>query len=49
MDESELLSGPDIKIYWQMIGEMQWAVALGRIDLISATVAMARFRPAPRK
>ncbi len=48
LDESELLPGPGIKIYWQMIGEMQWAVALGRIDLISATVAMARFRPAPR-
>eukprot|EP00957_Ditylum_brightwellii_P157984 12025576-Ditylum_brightwellii.AAC.1 len=30
-----------------MIGEMQWAVALGRIDIIAANVTMARFRPAP--
>lgn len=51
LDDSYLLPGSGIKIYWQMIGEMQWAVAaLGRIDLISATVEMvARFRPAPRK
>jgi hypothetical protein len=28
---------------------MQWAVALGRIDIMCATVTMARFRPAPRQ
>eukprot|EP00957_Ditylum_brightwellii_P045002 3414050-Ditylum_brightwellii.AAC.1 len=39
----------DIKKYWQMIGEMQWAVALGRVDIIVATMTMARFRPAPRQ
>jgi Reverse transcriptase (RNA-dependent DNA polymerase) len=49
LDDSELLDTSGVKIYWQMICEMQWAVALGRIDLISATVAMARFRPASRK
>eukprot|EP00957_Ditylum_brightwellii_P016701 1256084-Ditylum_brightwellii.AAC.1 len=26
---------------------MQWAVALGWIDIIAATMTMARFRPAP--
>eukprot|EP00957_Ditylum_brightwellii_P060211 4573295-Ditylum_brightwellii.AAC.1 len=36
----------DIKKYCQMIGEMQWAVALGHI---AATMTMARFRPAPRQ
>eukprot|EP00957_Ditylum_brightwellii_P167911 12781936-Ditylum_brightwellii.AAC.1 len=35
----------DIKKYWQMIQEMQCAVALGHIDSIAATVTMARFRP----
>eukprot|EP00957_Ditylum_brightwellii_P183403 13970610-Ditylum_brightwellii.AAC.1 len=39
----------DIKKYWQMIGEMQWTVALGRIDIITATMTMARFRPAPHQ
>eukprot|EP00957_Ditylum_brightwellii_P078206 5946433-Ditylum_brightwellii.AAC.1 len=37
----------DIKKYLQMIGKMQWAIALGCIDIIAATVTMARFRPAP--
>eukprot|EP00957_Ditylum_brightwellii_P000809 64054-Ditylum_brightwellii.AAC.1 len=37
----------DIKTYWQMIGKMQWAVALGQIEIIAATVIMVRFRPAP--
>ena len=49
LDDSELLDASGIKQYWQMIGEMQWCVALGRIDIISATVTMARFRPAPRR
>ena len=28
---------------------MQWAVALGCIDIMYATVVLSRFRPAPRK
>jgi hypothetical protein len=38
VDESQLLEGQDIKNYWQMIGELQWAVALRRIDIMGATV-----------
>eukprot|EP00957_Ditylum_brightwellii_P146832 11178062-Ditylum_brightwellii.AAC.1 len=45
-DDSPLLHIDDIKKYWQRIGEMQWAVTLGWIDIIAATVTMARFRPA---
>eukprot|EP00957_Ditylum_brightwellii_P022576 1702857-Ditylum_brightwellii.AAC.1 len=30
-----------------MVGEMQWVVALGQIDIIAATATMFRFRPAP--
>eukprot|EP00957_Ditylum_brightwellii_P080765 6142731-Ditylum_brightwellii.AAC.1 len=47
IDNSPLLYMEDIKKYWQMIGEMEWAVALGWIDIIAATVTMARFKPAP--
>eukprot|EP00957_Ditylum_brightwellii_P098436 7499789-Ditylum_brightwellii.AAC.1 len=39
----------DIKMYLQMIGEMQWTVALGWIGIIAATMIMVRFRPAPRQ
>eukprot|EP00957_Ditylum_brightwellii_P177618 13529128-Ditylum_brightwellii.AAC.1 len=47
IDDSPLLDMEDIKKYWQMIGEMQWAVTLGQIDIIAATKTMTRFRPAP--
>eukprot|EP00957_Ditylum_brightwellii_P114908 8763355-Ditylum_brightwellii.AAC.1 len=36
-----------IKKYWQRIGEMRWAVALGQIDIIAATIIMARLRLSP--
>ena len=49
LDDFSLLDMEEKKIYWTMIGELQWAVALGRIDIICATVTMARFRPAPRR
>eukprot|EP00957_Ditylum_brightwellii_P018159 1367980-Ditylum_brightwellii.AAC.1 len=29
--DTPLLDMEDVKKYWQMIGKMQWAVALGRI------------------
>eukprot|EP00957_Ditylum_brightwellii_P127195 9698458-Ditylum_brightwellii.AAC.1 len=37
IDDSPLLGMEGIKKYWQMIGEMQWAVALGWTDIIAAT------------
>jgi len=49
VDESPLLDQEGIKIYWQLIGEMQWAVALGRIDIMNGTITMSRFRHAPRQ
>eukprot|EP00957_Ditylum_brightwellii_P113071 8622977-Ditylum_brightwellii.AAC.1 len=45
--DSPLFGMEDIKKYWQMIGEVQWAVALGCIDIIAATMTMTRFRSAP--
>eukprot|EP00957_Ditylum_brightwellii_P075134 5709509-Ditylum_brightwellii.AAC.1 len=38
INDSPLLGMKDIKKYWQIIGEMQWAVALRQIDIIAATV-----------
>ena len=49
LDDSPLLGAQDIRNYWQMIGELQWAVALGRIDICYAVMTMSRFRPAPRQ
>ena len=48
MDESDILSPYDTTIYLSLIGMLQWAVTLGRIDIACATMTMSRFRPAPR-
>ena len=49
IDETDFLEGQDISIYQTMIGAMQWAVSLGRIDIFCATMTMSRFRGGPRK
>jgi len=32
-----------------MVGSLQWAVTLGRIDIAAAVMTMSRFRVNPRK
>jgi len=49
LDSTELCNLEEVKNYWSMIGELQWAVALGRIDIMCAVVTMASYRPQPRK
>lgn len=49
LESTELCDANEIKQYWGMIGELQWAVSLGRIDIMCAVVAMSSFRPQPQK
>ena len=49
LDESEELDQEDIKKYQSLIGSMQWAVSLGRIDITTAVMTMSSFRVAPRQ
>jgi hypothetical protein len=49
VDTSEELDEEDIKKYQTMIGYLQWAVALGRFDIQTATMTMSRFCAAPLK
>ena len=49
LDESELLEDDKITLYQSMIGSLQWAVTIGRIDILTAVVSMSSFRAAPRK
>ena len=49
LDTSPLLGPHETALYMSMIGAMQWAVALGRIDLFAATMTMSGFRAAPRE
>ena len=49
IDTSELLGDEDIRRYQSMIGAMQWAVSLGRLDISTAVMTLSGFRVAPRK
>ena len=49
LDETVLLDRNDIKIYHSMIGASQWAITLGRFDILPSVMIMSRFRVAPRK
>ena len=48
MDTSELLDPDGIKKYQSLIGAMQWAVSLGRMDITTAVMTLSGFRVAPR-
>ena len=49
LDTSELLGMDDIKKYQSMIGAMQWAISLGRLDVTTAVMTLSGYRVAPRK
>jgi Reverse transcriptase (RNA-dependent DNA polymerase) len=48
MDTSELLDDDGTQLYQSMIGAMQWAVSLARIDIATAVMTLSSFRVAPR-
>jgi len=49
LDNSDYLDFDGIAIYQSMIGSLQWAVSLGRIDIQTATMTMSAFRSVPRE
>ena len=49
LDDSELLEGSDISKYRMLTGSLNWAVTIGRIDVMFAAQLMARYNHAPRK
>ena len=48
LDTSEILTDEQKNIYWSLIGMLQWAVTLGRIDINVHVMTMSRFRMEPR-
>ena len=48
LDETKELDLKSITIYQSMIGALQWAVSLGRFDILTPVMTMASFRIAPR-
>ena len=47
MDTSELLNSTGIKQYQSMVGAMQWAVSIGRLDITTAVMTLSSFRVVP--
>ena len=49
LDTSELLDEVGISQYRMLIGSMNWAVTLGRFDIMFAAITMARYSSIPRE
>ena len=48
LDESELCDDKDRSLYQSLIGMLQWAVTLGRYDIMAAVQSLSSFRAMPR-
>ena len=49
MDTSDFLDSENVEKYQSLIGAMQWAVSIGRLDITTAVMTMSSFRAAPRQ
>ena len=49
LDTSDLLDQKGISEYQSLIGSLQWAISIGRIDIATAVMTMSSFRAAPRQ
>ena len=49
LDDSELCDANEIQQYQSVVGSLQWAISLGRIDITTAVMTLSRFRSMPRK
>jgi hypothetical protein len=49
MDTTAFLDKTGMHLYWKLLGMLQWAVTLGRIDIMCATMTLGGFRAQPRQ
>jgi len=49
LDTTDIADSDGRQICWSLIGMLQWAVTLGRLDIHHATMCMSRFRAEPRQ
>ena len=49
MDTSDFLEEGDVNIYQSLMGSLQWAVSIGRLDITTAVMSMSSFRALPRR
>jgi hypothetical protein len=48
MNLSSLLDARQTQMYQSMIGALQWAVSIGRLDITTAAMTLSSFRAQPR-
>ena len=48
LDNTELCNKEQITKYIHMIGQLQWAISLGRYDILEHVMSMSRFRLEPK-
>ena len=49
LDKSELFDETRIQQYQSLIGSLQWAVSIGRIDIATSVMTLSGFRSIPRQ
>ena len=49
INTSKLLEPKQIQMYQSLVGSMQWAVSLGRLDIATAVMTLSGFRALPRQ
>ncbi|CAJ1931198.1 unnamed protein product [Cylindrotheca closterium] len=47
-DTTDLLDPEGVTQYQSLVGQLQWAISLGRLDIATAVMSMSSFRSAPR-
>jgi hypothetical protein len=48
VDDSAFIKGEGMQQYQSLIGQLQWAISLGRFDITVVIMTMSAFRSAPR-
>ena len=49
LDDSELCDEEEIRQFQSVVGSLQWAISLGRMDITTAVMTLSRYRSMPRK
>jgi hypothetical protein len=49
MDDSPFLGQDETQQFQSLIGAMQWAVSIGRLDIMTAVMSLSSFRTMPRR
>lgn len=49
LDDTDILGPEGVTQYQSIIGQLQWAVSLGRVDIATAVMTLSSFRAAPKE